>query len=210
MDAAKRAEVQWSAAVAACNEQHGTGGWDDFQICDRCGVNAIDAAVAEAVANKTDQAILDMSDELAHLAKAVKERDATIATLVSGMGRMATDNIAYRGALGYPVPGEHDGRLSDGTIPQCGLCGPKVAEAQREEREWAARQAGHEHNCETPTAECRSFRCPATRVRNWSPASAPEAAITVKPTEENCKHGWPPCCGEPYTGDDASAPEGEK
>ena len=43
------------------------------------------------------------------VAQAVKERDRDI--------------WALRGALGYPVPGEYDGRLSDGTIPQCGLCG---------------------------------------------------------------------------------------
>lgn len=32
------------------------------------------------------------------------------------------DSWAYQGALGYPVPGWHDGRKTDGTIPECGLC----------------------------------------------------------------------------------------
>jgi hypothetical protein len=29
---------------------------------------------------------------------------------------------AYRGALGYAVPGDHDGKLSDGSTPRCGIC----------------------------------------------------------------------------------------
>lgn len=32
------------------------------------------------------------------------------------------DIDAYRAALGYPVPGNHTGRLTDGTIPRCGIC----------------------------------------------------------------------------------------
>jgi hypothetical protein len=32
------------------------------------------------------------------------------------------DIHAYRGALGYAVPGWHDGKLSDGTEPRCGMC----------------------------------------------------------------------------------------
>ncbi len=32
------------------------------------------------------------------------------------------DIDAYRGALGYTVPGDHTGKLSDGTVPQCGIC----------------------------------------------------------------------------------------
>jgi hypothetical protein len=32
------------------------------------------------------------------------------------------DIHAYRGALGYSVPGGYGDRLSDGTIPVCGLC----------------------------------------------------------------------------------------
>lgn len=32
------------------------------------------------------------------------------------------DIQAYRGALGYEIPGGHTGKLSDGTIPTCGMC----------------------------------------------------------------------------------------
>lgn len=32
------------------------------------------------------------------------------------------DITAYQAALGYTTPGDHDGRLTDGTVPQCGLC----------------------------------------------------------------------------------------
>lgn len=32
------------------------------------------------------------------------------------------DIEAYRGALGYAIPGDHNGKLMDGTIPQCGIC----------------------------------------------------------------------------------------
>ena len=31
------------------------------------------------------------------------------------------DIQAYRGALGYPVPGDHDGRLSNGSTPVNGI-----------------------------------------------------------------------------------------
>lgn len=36
--------------------------------------------------------------------------------------KMKRDIHVYRGALGYAVPGDHDGELSDGTTPVCGLC----------------------------------------------------------------------------------------
>lgn len=32
------------------------------------------------------------------------------------------DIHAYRGALGYAVPGHHDGTLSNGNTPICGMC----------------------------------------------------------------------------------------
>lgn len=35
------------------------------------------------------------------------------------------DIEAYRGALGYSVSGDPDGKLSDGTAPVCGLCEAK-------------------------------------------------------------------------------------
>jgi hypothetical protein len=51
----------------------------------------------------------------------------------------ARHNIdAYRGALGHPVPGNHDGKLSDGTVPSCGLCDPVHRRAVEAERRLAA------------------------------------------------------------------------
>lgn len=47
-----------------------------------------------------------------------QERDALSETL----RRLTHDIEAYRGALGYSVPGDHDGKLSNGTVPQCGMC----------------------------------------------------------------------------------------
>jgi hypothetical protein len=38
------------------------------------------------------------------------------------------DIHAYRGALGYAVPGWHDGKLSDGTEPKCGMCDARAIE----------------------------------------------------------------------------------
>ena len=35
--------------------------------------------------------------------------------------RLKHDIHAYRGALGYPVPGDHNGCLSDGTRPNNGI-----------------------------------------------------------------------------------------
>lgn len=45
------------------------------------------------------------------------------------------DIQAYRGALGYSVPASHNGKLFDGTTPQCGICNSeyrKSLEAQLE------------------------------------------------------------------------------
>ena len=54
------------------------------------------------------------------------------------------DIEAYRGAIGYSAPGDHDGRLSDGTTPICGLCDAKeklLAAARSEALEEAAKVA---------------------------------------------------------------------
>jgi len=45
MERAGSAKSRWDAAVEACNVKHKTGGWDDYQICDACGVDAIAAAL---------------------------------------------------------------------------------------------------------------------------------------------------------------------
>lgn len=57
----------------------------------------------------------------------LRERDKRIAELESELAALRHDIDAYRGALGYSVPGDHDGRLSDGTTPKCGLCEAKSA-----------------------------------------------------------------------------------
>ncbi len=43
-------------------------------------------------------------------------------SLTAECEQLRHDIEAYRGALGYSVSGDHDGKLSDGTIPQCGIC----------------------------------------------------------------------------------------
>ncbi len=47
--------------------------------------------------------------------------------------RAAEHNVvAYKFALGYPIPGNHNGKLSDGTTPRCGLCDAKEKRAAEE------------------------------------------------------------------------------
>lgn len=50
------------------------------------------------------------------------------------------DIEVYRSALGYSISGDHDGRLSDGTIPHCGLCSSGYAAEKVNALE---REAGH-------------------------------------------------------------------
>jgi hypothetical protein len=51
---------------------------------------------------------------------------AALLTVAGGMiaeiKQQRTDIEAYRGALGYPTRGDHDGRLTNGEVPRCGLC----------------------------------------------------------------------------------------
>ncbi len=44
------------------------------------------------------------------------------AVAANQVAMMQHDIEAYRGALGYSIPGNHDGKLCDGTTPKCGLC----------------------------------------------------------------------------------------
>lgn len=48
--------------------------------------------------------------------------------------QMAHDIQAYRGGLGYSVPGYHDGRLTNGETPICGLCDAKAMEQKSVEQ----------------------------------------------------------------------------
>lgn len=67
--------------------------------------------------------------DLAQVHKAVDmltdQRNSARAELNTAMH----DIEAYRGALGYDVAGCHDGRLSNGTTPRCGLCDAARLEA---------------------------------------------------------------------------------
>ena len=51
------AREMWNVAVQRCNEEHGTGGMDDYQICGACGENAIAAALARTVAEEREEAL---------------------------------------------------------------------------------------------------------------------------------------------------------
>jgi hypothetical protein len=82
--------------------------------------------------------LTDAADEITRLRAALADSQARLASEVrSYQARLADaqrDIHAYRGALGYAVPGAYDGRLADGTFPVCGLCGAK-------ERQLAAARA---------------------------------------------------------------------
>jgi len=64
-----------------------------------------------------------------------KESEQAYLTIRAEMAKLKRDCIAYQGALGYAVPGWHDGKLSDGTVPSCGMCEArdKVAAYTREQ-----------------------------------------------------------------------------
>lgn len=63
-----------------------------------------------------------------HLAEAAKQTEWHIVELKKELAGLKHDIQAYRGALGYPVPGSHDGRTSDGFYPICGMCDAKGKE----------------------------------------------------------------------------------
>jgi hypothetical protein len=52
----------------------------------------------------------------------VSASDPASASDQMSMASLVHDVEAYRGALGYPVRGDHNGLLSDGTRPVCGIC----------------------------------------------------------------------------------------
>lgn len=53
------------------------------------------------------------------------------------------DIDAYRGALGYPVPGNHTGKLTNGETPVCGLC--RSQHRMELESNLAAEKTAREH-----------------------------------------------------------------
>lgn len=48
--------------------------------------------------------------------------NAEVPRLKEEVERLKWDIEAYRGALGYSVPGNHTGKLTNGETPQCGIC----------------------------------------------------------------------------------------
>lgn len=50
---------------------------------------------------------------------------ATGDDVVEKIKQLEHDIQAYRGALGYSVPGKYNGFLTDGTYPRCGMCDAK-------------------------------------------------------------------------------------
>lgn len=52
----------------------------------------------------------------------------------SEIKRLNRDIEAYRGALGYTVEAGHDGRLSTGVLPFCGLCDAKAEQIRQLEQ----------------------------------------------------------------------------
>ena len=62
------------------------------------------------------------------------------------MQTLRHDVEAYRGALGYSVAGSHDGRLTNGTTPACGLCDAREQELQELR---ADRDVPDQWKCET-------------------------------------------------------------
>lgn len=58
--------------------------------------------------------------------------------------RLDHDLLAYAGALGYPIPGDHNGLLTSGEQPKCGLCDAKEkllvrVEAERDRADRSAK-----------------------------------------------------------------------
>ena len=51
--------------------------------------------------------------------------ECDVCDLLSALAEQAREIEAYRGALGYPVRGDHNGRLNDGTYPVNGIAEAK-------------------------------------------------------------------------------------
>lgn len=60
------------------------------------------------------------------ITEALQAKQKTIEEQTIEIRHLRHDIDAYRGALGYSVPGDHDGRLwGKNEAPVCGMCGPK-------------------------------------------------------------------------------------
>lgn len=96
--------------------------------CEAHQPTELDTADACPCCEAIDQERLRL-EAVAACTRAQDQRDTLRQRLVEAQH----DIIAYLGALGHTVPGSHDGRLSDGTVPQCRVCNAlqrQLAEAQ--------------------------------------------------------------------------------
>lgn len=94
--------------------------YEDHLVADEIHLMDIARAyrAAQARIAELQTPLKDWDSKLAEKNRALEKRNARIEELQK-------DIWAYRGALGYAVPGSHDGRLSGGETPQCGMCGSK-------------------------------------------------------------------------------------
>jgi hypothetical protein len=106
----------WNEAVNACNEAHGTGGMDDYQICDACGIAALtrerdeeNAACAKAVCEGCEEGWrverqLDGARALYHVVPSAVREDY-------GHSWITCDATAIRQRR---TPGATEGETTDG------------------------------------------------------------------------------------------------
>jgi len=91
------------------------GNTEDGPMCDKC----FDG-------NKSDD--LSLHEQMLYVLESGRQK---IVDLQSQLAEARHDIQAYRGALGYSVPADHDGKLADGTTPKCGLCDAAQQENER-------------------------------------------------------------------------------
>jgi DNA repair exonuclease SbcCD ATPase subunit len=102
---------------------------------------ALDASAIEAALGEIRELLKQINQEKAERIKAEKyaarcdearrEGLREIERLREENRRLRIDEAALRGALGYEVHADYDGRMSDGTRPVCGFCTPLKAEIER-------------------------------------------------------------------------------
>ena len=138
----------------------------------------------------------ELQRQLAH------ERAAGLAAQAK-VQKLEHDIQAYRAALGYSVPGNHSGKLTDGTTPQCGLCNSehrKNLEAEcerlREELQAVMHQAAREvveatawKRNSQPANLAEEFHCVRCgKLTPWAEEWAVEVIgnFTVRPLRHLC------------------------
>src|SRR5262245_20979414 len=73
--------------------------------------------MTEPVRPLTPQEIADMNVEMSLFV----QPEWRVRSLLATVAALQRDIHAYRGSLGYAVPGDHNGLLSDGTNPNNGI-----------------------------------------------------------------------------------------